>query len=116
MRGFQLTATQLALVRDRAERRAAAGLDPGGVDLADERRLLDLISAYRATYVGAPGQAPAAWWDGNRYHVIFPGGESWTLPEPETPVVPLPIYAPPVLVPPVLAPPGPGYAYPPPQR
>jgi RsiW-degrading membrane proteinase PrsW (M82 family) len=106
MRGFQLTATRLALLRDRAERRASAGLDAGGVDLADERRLLDLISAYRAAYVGADVHAPAAWWDGSRYHVIFPGGENWTLPAPETPVVPLPIYAP--------ALPVPGYPYPPP--
>lgn len=109
MRGFQLSATRLALVRDRAERRAGAGLDPTGVDLADERRLLDLISAYRSAYVGADPGAPPAWWDGSRYRVVFPGGESWLLPEPETPVVPVPIYAPPVM-----APYAPGFAFPPP--
>jgi len=108
MRGFQLAATQLALLRDRAERRAAAGLDPGGVDLADERRLLEMVTAYRSVYVGADMQAPAAWWDGTRYHVVLPGGEGWTLPAPETPVVPVPIYAPQMTAPPGLAYPPPG--------
>lgn len=112
MRGFQLLATQLALLRDRAETRAAAGAgDP--TDLADEARMLGMLAAYRATYVGADPYAPRAWWDGERYHVTFPGGEGWAVPAPAGPVVPVPVHAPPPVYapypvyPPFLPAPGP---------
>src|SRR5204863_4069888 len=86
MRGFQLAATQLALNRDRAERRAraaaggrniAAGPFGAGkrfaawgiVEPSEEMWLLQLLSAYRTGYVGADPVAPRSFWDGHAYHV-----------------------------------------------
>jgi RsiW-degrading membrane proteinase PrsW (M82 family) len=90
MRGFQLAATQLALLRDRMERQAAAGaFDP--YDAETERQLLGLMSAYRTGYVGRDPMAPAAQWDGERYHVRFPDGQVRTIDPPPQPVVPIPV-------------------------
>jgi hypothetical protein len=116
MRGFQLAATRLALLRDRAERRAAAGSDTWSVDLADEGNLLFLVSAYRSGYATADPMAPQAFWDGSRYHVQFPDGVTRTVDPPVEPVVPIPVVAPP---PPTFAYPGgpggyPARGYPPP--
>jgi len=107
MRGFQLAATRLALLRDRAERRAVAGSDTWSTDLADEGNLLFLVSAYRSGYATADPMAPQAFWDGSRYHVRFPDGMTRTVDAPVEPVVPIPVVAPP---PPAFAyPGGPGY-------
>jgi protease PrsW len=107
MRGFQLAATRLALLRDRAERRAVAGSDTWSADLADEGNLLFLVSAYRSGYATADPMAPQAFWDGSRYHVRFPDGVTRAVDAPIEPVVPIPVVAPP---PPAYAyPGGPGY-------
>jgi RsiW-degrading membrane proteinase PrsW (M82 family) len=106
MRGFQLAATRLALLRDRAERRAAAGSHTGPADLAEESNLLYLLSAYRGGYANADPLAPQAFWDGQRYQVRFPDGVTRVVDAPVEPVVPVPIVAPP---PPM--PYGPGYPY-----
>jgi hypothetical protein len=95
MRGFQLAATRLALIRDRAERRAAAGSGTWQSDLAEERNLLFLLSAYRSGYAAADPMAPQAFWDGTRYHVQFPDGVTRTVDPPIEPVVPVPVVAPP---------------------
>jgi RsiW-degrading membrane proteinase PrsW (M82 family) len=90
MRGFQLAATRLALLRDRVERKAAAGRsDPA--DFEEERRLLWLMSAYRNGFVGADPTMPAVHWDGRRYRMRFPDGVERLLDPPATPVVPLPV-------------------------
>jgi len=106
MRGFQLAATRLALLRDRAERRAVAGSDTWSADLADEGNLLSLMSAYRSGYASADPMAPQAFWDGSRYHVRFPDGVTRAVDAPVEPVVPIPVVAPP---PPAFAYPSAGY-------
>jgi protease PrsW len=114
MRGYQFSATRLALLRDGMLR----GLDRKPADRAraveEERRLLDEISAYRRVFVGRDPQTPAAMWDGGRYHVAFPDGQRRTLDAPETPVVPIPVVLAPGPVGPAPpgAPPGPGAGYP----
>jgi hypothetical protein len=95
MRGFQLAATRLALLRDRIERHAAAGRsDPA--DLAEEQQLLWLMSAYRSGFVGADPTMPAVQWDGQRYRMRFPDGVERLLDPPAAPVVPLPVALSPV--------------------
>jgi RsiW-degrading membrane proteinase PrsW (M82 family) len=103
MRGYQFSATRLALLRDAMLR----GLDQGPVgqvrNMEEERRLLEDIAAYRQVFVGRDPQAPVAVWDGHRYHITFPDGVRRTLDAPDEPVVPIPV---------VLTPPSaPAYAY-----
>src|SRR5262249_36998392 len=121
MRGFQLAATRPALLRDRAERRAAAGSDTWRDDLTEEAQMLHLLSAYRSGYANADPVAPRAFWDGSRYHVQFPDGVTRVIDAPAEPVVPVAVFAPPPMYPPPYPPsghPGPGYpgpsGYPPP--
>ncbi|MEV4759072.1 PrsW family intramembrane metalloprotease [Micromonospora sp. NPDC049559] len=96
MRGYQFSATRLALLRDGIRR----GLDARPADLAraveEERRLLQEIAAYRQVFVGKDPQAPVGVWDGTRYHLTFPDGVRRTVEAPDEPVVPIPV----VLVPP----------------
>ena len=101
MRGYQYAATRLALLRDGVLR----GLDTGPADLArvaaEERRLLETISALRQVFTGRDPQAPVGIWDGHRYHLDFPDGVRRSLDAPDDPVVPIPVvltsapYAPP---------------------
>jgi len=91
MRGFQLAATQLALLRDRMDRRAGAGGAAVAAEAREERQLLSLVSAYRGAYVGHDPAAPRAIWDGSRYHIPFPDGITRVIDEPTTPVVPVPV-------------------------
>ena len=114
MRGFQLSATRLALLRDRIDRRALAGLPPTPADLAEEAHLLQLVSAYRSAYVGRDPQAPNAFWTGVGYQIQFPDGAVRAVPATSEPVVPVPV----VRAPYPLPQPYPGFAgypYPPPQ-
>jgi RsiW-degrading membrane proteinase PrsW (M82 family) len=106
MRAYQFDATRLALLRDGMHR--GVGLDPdeAAETLAEERRLLSAIAAYRNVFTGRDPYAPRALWDGGRYHVTFPDGVVRTLEPAEQPVVPVPV---------TLAPagrPGPGYPAP----
>ncbi|MEU4566488.1 PrsW family intramembrane metalloprotease [Micromonospora sp. NPDC023956] len=100
MRGYQFSATRLALLRDGMRR----GLDARPADrqrtLAEERHLLDAISAYRSFFVGRDPYAPVGIWDGQRYHLRFPDGLERPVDPPDEPVVPIPV---------VLAPPPPAH-------
>jgi RsiW-degrading membrane proteinase PrsW (M82 family) len=111
MRGFQLAATQLALLRDRLDRRAAAGLAILPAETTEEQQLLWLISSYRSAYVGRDPLTPRARWDGSHYHISFPDGVVRVINAPTTPVVPVPMVRAPM--PPYPMPPY-GYPYPPP--
>ena len=105
MRGYQFAATRLALLRDGTLR----GLDRKPADqertAAEERQLLEQITAYRSFFVGRDPQAPVGVWDGSRYHLRFPDGTQRPVDAPDEPVVPIPV----VLGPP---PPPPGYGPP----
>ncbi|OLB81718.1 MAG: hypothetical protein AUI14_02435 [Actinobacteria bacterium 13_2_20CM_2_71_6] len=91
MRGFQYAATRLALLRDGLRRGLLRKPEDIGEALAEERALLDAISAYRAAYTGRDPMTPPAHWDGQRYHVRFPDGSVRTLDPPPQPVVPVPV-------------------------
>jgi RsiW-degrading membrane proteinase PrsW (M82 family) len=103
MRGYQASATRLALLRDGVRR----GLETKPSAMArvadEERQLLDAIGAFRRVFVGRDPQAPVGVWDGDRYHLTFPDGVRRTVDPPGEPVVPIPV---------VLAPPPPVPAYP----
>ncbi|HEY0699783.1 MAG TPA: PrsW family intramembrane metalloprotease, partial [Micromonospora sp.] len=114
MRGYQFSATRLALLRDGMRR----GLDARPADVAraaeEERHLLAEITAFRQVFVGRDPQAPTALWDGERYHVTFPDGVRRPLDAPDQPVVPIPVVLAPPPVPAYAAghgvtPPGPGF-------
>jgi RsiW-degrading membrane proteinase PrsW (M82 family) len=98
MRGYQFSATRLALLRDGMRR----GLDRRPADrertAREERELLAAISAYRSFFVGRDPLAPVGHWDGHRYHLRFPDGTQRPVEPPDEPVVPIPV---------VLAPPPP---------
>ncbi|MER7458944.1 PrsW family intramembrane metalloprotease [Micromonospora sp. NPDC126480] len=100
MRGYQFAATRLALLRDGMRR----GLDSRPADreraVAEERYLLEMISGYRAFFVGRDPYAPVGVWDGRRYHLRFPDGSQRPVEAPDEPVVPIPV---------VLAPPPPAF-------
>ncbi|WP_432834484.1 PrsW family intramembrane metalloprotease [Dactylosporangium sp. CA-092794] len=91
MRAFQFDATRLALLRDGLHR----GLDKEPARraeaLAEERRLLVALDAYRQVFAGRDPQSPRAVWDGSRYHITFPDGVVRVLDAPPTPVVPVPV-------------------------
>jgi RsiW-degrading membrane proteinase PrsW (M82 family) len=98
MRGFQRSATRLALLRDDPDRYEYGG--------GEERALLERIGAYRAVYVGRDRQVPLAWWDGQRYEIAFPDGTRRAVDPPAEPVLPVPVELPP----------APHPTYPAPQR
>src|SRR5262249_31336267 len=95
MRAYQFDATRLALLRDGMKRGVGLGPDEATETLAEERRLLTAIAAYRKVFAGRDPYAPRAVWDGGHYHVTFPDGVVRTLDPPAQPVVPVPV----VLVP-----------------
>lgn len=110
MRGFQFTATRLALLRDGVRR----GLDSRPEELArvaaEEQQLLAQIAAHRAVYVGRDPAVPPARWDGLRYEIRFPDGSARLVAPPAEPVLPLPVPLPAAPPPPVVRPPDP-YGY-----
>jgi RsiW-degrading membrane proteinase PrsW (M82 family) len=91
MRGFQFSATRLALLRDGVRR----GLDATPAQLArtaaEEYSLLQQIGTFRAVYVGRDPAVPPARWDGQRYEITFPDGGTRPVPPPPEPVMPLPV-------------------------
>jgi len=91
MRGYQVAATRLALPRDGLDR----GLYRSPADLAaavaEERRLLDEIDAYRRVFTGRDPYTPRACWSAGSYQIQFPDGQVRPVPAPTTPVVPVPI-------------------------
>jgi protease PrsW len=92
MRAYQFDLTKLALLRDGMRRGLGVGPNDLESTLAEERRLLDAIVAYRRVFAGRDPQVPRAVWDGQRYHITFPDGVTRPLPEPEQPVVPVPVW------------------------
>ncbi len=116
MRGYQFAATRLALLRDGANRGLAAQTADPQRTVAEERRLLDAIDAYRRFFVGRDPFAPRAWWNGGAYQIQFPDGVVRTVAAPPVPVVPLPFAfgaAPPAYGPPPYGAPhgSPGSSY-----
>jgi RsiW-degrading membrane proteinase PrsW (M82 family) len=99
MRGFQFTATRLALLRDGVRR----GLDATPARLAqtaaEEYALLQQITALRAVYVGRDPAVPPSRWDGQQYEITFPDGWRRPVAAPPEPVMPVPVPLPPVPVP-----------------
>lgn len=91
MRGYQVAATRLALLRDGLDR----GMYRTPADLvaavAEERRLLDEIDAYRRVFTGRDPYTPRAWWSAGSYQIQFPDGQVRPVLAPTTPVVPVPI-------------------------
>jgi protease PrsW len=66
MRAYQFEATRLALLRDGMRR--GIGLEPDEIaaTLAEERRLLMALVAYRQVFTGRDPQVPRSFWDGTR--------------------------------------------------
>ncbi|WP_412540949.1 PrsW family intramembrane metalloprotease [Longispora sp. K20-0274] len=90
MRGYQDTATKLALLRDGAERGLA------GPDFAvEELRLLHDLAAYRSAFTGRDPITPAGRWDGTVYHLVFPDRSVRPVAPSASPVVPIPVAPPP---------------------
>ena len=115
MRAYQFEATRLALLRDRLRRGVGTDPDELAQSLAEERRLLDAIVAYREVFTGRDPTVPRAFWTGAAYQIAFPDGVVRVLPPPVSPVVPVPVVLtwqgppmPPPMAPPVV-PPGRGY-------
>jgi len=92
MKGYQYSATSLALLRDGIDR----GLYQGsalGEALGEEGRLLTAIDTYRRVFTGRDPYTPPAWWAAGGYRIRFPDGVVRTVPAPELPVVPVPFVA-----------------------
>jgi protease PrsW len=106
MKAYQFDLTKLALLRDGMHR--GLNTTPGEIDatLAEERRLLEAVSAYRKVFAGRDPAVPWAGWDGQSYHIVFPDGIVRTLPASDRPVVPVPVRLGPQ------PPPAPAYGYP----
>src|SRR5437763_536301 len=81
----------LAPLRDGLRRGLHLSSDDLAEALAEERSLLEGITAYRAAFTGRDPVAPPAHWDGQRYHARFPDGSVRTLDPPAQPVVPVPV-------------------------
>jgi protease PrsW len=91
MRAFQFDATRLALLRDGMRRGINTGPSQAAATAQEEHALLGALSAYRRVFSGRDPQAPAAFWDGARYHVTFPDGVVRVVNPPPQPVVPVPV-------------------------
>jgi len=105
MRGYQMAATRLALLRDGIDR----GLYDSPADLAgalaEERRLLAAIDGYRRVFAGRDPLTPPAWWANGAYQIQFPDGVVRGVTAPALPVVPVPVpLTPPQTPPPAHAP------------
>jgi len=92
MRGFQFTATQLAMLRDGFLRGRA---DPDYQ--AEEHALLRSMSAHRAVYTGRDPSVPPVHWDGARYHLPLPDGSVRAVSPPAQAVVPVAVPVVPVV-------------------
>lgn len=102
MRGYQFAATRLALVRDGLDRDLYRSDAQIAKAVAEERRLLEAIDAYRKVFVGRDPVAPRAWWSAGSYQIQFPDGVVRQVAAPALPVVPIPVPMP-VAPPPVPA-------------
>jgi RsiW-degrading membrane proteinase PrsW (M82 family) len=91
MGAYQFDLTRLALLRDGMRRGLGTTSNEIDATVAEERRLLEAIVAYRQVFAGRDPHAPQAVWDGQQYHVAFPDGVVRAVPAPEQPVVPVPV-------------------------
>jgi len=91
MRGFQLAATRLAVLRDHVRRTPDMTPAEARRAEAEQAALLQEISRHRAVYVGRDPQVPVARWDGQGYLVVFPDGQWRPVPPPAEPAVPVPV-------------------------
>lgn len=107
MNAYQFDLTRLALLRDGMHRGLGTAPNEINATVAEERRLLESIMAYRRVFTGRDPAAPQALWDGYQYHLAFPDGVVRAVASPEQPVVPVPVRLAPMAPPPI-----PGYGYP----
>lgn len=105
MRGYQFAATRLALLRDGLRRGLYVQPADLAAILAEERRLLNDIDAYRKVFTGRDPYTPRAWWSAGVYQIQFPDGFFRPVAEPRLPVVPVPVR----LAPAAVGPGIPGY-------
>lgn len=91
MRAYQFEATKLALLRDGIRRGLGVAPNEVAATMAEERRLLLTIDAYRRVFAGRDRAMPPALWDGTCYQVTFPDGRVIRLPQGEQPVMPVPV-------------------------
>jgi hypothetical protein len=96
MSAYQFDLTRLALLRDGMHRGLGTAPNEINATVAEERRLLESIMAYRRVFTGRDPAAPQAMWDGHQYQVAFPDGVVRTVQAPEQPVVPVPVRLAPV--------------------
>lgn len=90
MRGYQFTATKLAMLRD--------GLVRGRADTGyqrEEHELLTSLAAHRAVFTGRDPSVPPIMWDGVNYTLPLPDGSTRAVPPPPQPVVPVAVPIPP---------------------
>jgi RsiW-degrading membrane proteinase PrsW (M82 family) len=83
----------------RAASDVAEQYDLAGIGRPWDERLVEhavyRMNAARAVYTGADPSTPAALWDGRRYHIRFPDGQTRPVDPPAQPVMPLPLAPPP---------------------
>jgi len=91
MRGYQMAADRLALLRDGLDRGLYRNPSDLAAAVAEERRLLEAIDGYRRVFTGRDPYTPRAWWSAGTYQIQFPDGQVRPVPAPSTPVVPVPI-------------------------
>jgi protease PrsW len=91
MKSYQYAGTRLALLRDGLGRGLYWKRPDFEAALAEERRLLDEIDRYRKVFTGRDPLTPRAWWSAGTYQIQFPDGVVRAVPEPPSPVVPVPI-------------------------
>jgi protease PrsW len=96
MGAYQFDLTRLALLRDGMRRGLGTAPNKIATTVAEERRLLEAIVAYRRVFAGRDPNTPQAVWDGQHYHLAFPDGTVRAFPAPEQPVVPVPVRLAPV--------------------
>jgi len=91
MRGYQVAATRLALLRDGLNRGLYAKPHDLAGALDEERRLLETIDAYRRVFAGRDPFARLAWWNADGYQIQFPDHVVRRVAAPPLPVVPVPV-------------------------
>jgi RsiW-degrading membrane proteinase PrsW (M82 family) len=91
MKSYQFAATRLALLRDGLSRGLYWNPRDRDSAVAEEHRLLGEIDRYRRVFTGRDPLTPRAWWSGGVYQIQFPDGVVRQVPEPPSPVVPVPV-------------------------
>ena len=90
MKQYQYAATRLALLRDGLDRGLYASSTALETALAEEHQLLSEIDRCRRVFTGRDPLTPSAWWSAGTYQIRFPDGVVRPVPEPPSPVVPVP--------------------------